>query len=338
MKEYNLLEQDRAIQLYFAHLTKPNKPLSEPNKTDAYLAWTRFLKRIKKPITTTSVSECIQQKKNNPKDTTFEEELTIWKAEGNKSTQNHIGRILGTFRWNWTRLDMTIHINSDTNKTIPISEPILRAVRLDNELTADEQDAIDLMAYGAERRDALNMLPLANVHLVENSNVALLDIPAGLSKTGINHPSIIPKELAERLLDKATRNGYNCLAPNYRTIWGKITRLAASKYKIRLTSHYFRKRFETIAEKIPANEMNPNHWITLMGSKPTLGHMPSIYSLMQNTELITEYETQLMPRLALTGETKAQPNQTEKLKQENAELKEQLLKLTKLLTEKLQTN
>jgi hypothetical protein len=123
--------------------------------------------------------------------------------------------------------------------------------------------------------------------------------------------------------------------PNYHTIWRRITRLAKERYQVKLTSHYFRKRFETIAERIPANEMNPNHWITLMGSKPTLGHMPSIYSLMQNTELVSEYETQLMPRLALTGETKAQPNQLEQLRRENAELKEQLLELTKLLAEKI---
>lgn len=228
---------------------------------------------------------------------------------------------------------MHIHVSSDS-KTKPISEPILRAIRLDDSLTPDEQDAIDLMAYGAERRAALSLLPLACVQLVENSKVALLDIPARLAKNGINHPCIIPKDLAERLLDKAIRLGYKCLIPNYHTIWMRITKLAASRYKVRLTSHYFRKRFETTAERIPANEMNPNHWMILMGSKPTHGHMPDIYSLMSDTELIQEYETHLMARLALTGET----NQlaTRSLAQENKELKEQILQLTKLLTQQLQ--
>jgi hypothetical protein len=73
-----------------------------------------------------------------------------------------------------------------------------------------------------------------------------------------------------------------------------------------------------------------------MGSKPTLGHMPEIYSLMSDHELINEYETYRMPRLTLSGETvKPQPSQLEHLRKENAELREQLLKLTKLLTEKL---
>ncbi|MDV3293730.1 MAG: hypothetical protein LYZ70_05615 [Nitrososphaerales archaeon] len=241
--------------------------------------------------------------------------------------------ILGIFRRNFAPLEMHVHVSSDS-KTIPISEPTLRAIRLDDELTQEEQDAIDLMTYGAERRHALNSLPLGNVHLVESSNVALLDIPAQLAKNGLNHPSIIPKDLAERLLERATKLDYDQLQPNYRTLWRRITKLAASRYNVKLTSHYFRKRFETIAERIPANEMNPNHWIVLMGSKPTLGHMPEIYSLMENRELINEYETYLMPRLALTGETfKAQPNQLEQLRRENSELKDQLIKLTRLLTE-----
>lgn len=269
----------------------------------------RFLVRLGKPTSTTAAQELIDFKRNNPRDTSFERQLKLWKAESNNSaTDNDISHILGIFRRNFAPLEIHIHVSTNA-KTIPISEPTLRAIRLDNDLTPDERDAIDLMAYGAERRRALNMLPLTNVHLVENSNVALLDIPAQLAKNGLNHPSIIPKELAERLLDKATKLGYDCLVPNYDTIWERITKLAASKYIVRLTSHYFRKRFETTAERIPANEMNPNHWVILMGSKPTLGHMPDIYSLMSNPELIQEYETYLMPRLALSGETfKPQPN------------------------------
>ena len=334
--EYDILSQDLAIRTYWADLTKPNKPVSNDNKCGTLIAVRKLLATLGKPISTTAMQELVDFKRNNPKDTSLEQQLKLWKAESTTvTTLNYIARILGIFRRNFAPLEMHIHVSSDA-KTIPVSESILRAIRLDNELTAEEHDAIDLMAYGAERVNALNKLPLENVHLIEDSTVALLDIPASLSKTGLNHASIIPKELAERLLDKAARLGYKCLTPNSKTIWRRITKLAASKYKVRLTSHYFRKRFETIAERIPANEMNPNHWMTLMGSKPTLGHMPSVYSLIQDTELIAEYETQLMPRLALTGETKAQPNQLAQLRQENAELKEQLLRLTKLLTEKLE--
>ncbi len=161
----------------------------------------RFLKLLGKPITTTAFQELVDFKRNNPKDTSFERQLKLWKAEKSLNQEN-ISRILGIFRRNFAPLEMHIHVSSD-HKTIPISEPTPRAIRLDDSLTADEQDAIDLMAYGAERRTALNRLPLTAVHLIENSNVAVLDIPAQLAKNGLNHPSIILKELAERLLDKA---------------------------------------------------------------------------------------------------------------------------------------
>ncbi len=302
------------------------------------MAVRRFLARLDRPVSTTAMQELIDFKRNNPKDNSLERHLKLWKAEATSSAvPNDIARILGIFRRNFAQLEMHIHVPGQGN-TIPISEPILRAIRLDSELTAEEGDAIDLMAYGAERRQALNLLPLENVHLIENSSIALLYIPSRLSKTATAHPSFIPKDLAERLLEKATRLGYECLAPNYVTIWKRITKLAASKYKVRLTSHYFRKRFETIAERIPANEMSPNHWMILMGSKPTLGHMPDIYSLISNAELIREYEIYLMPRLALSGESfRPQSNQLEQLIRENTELKEQLLKLAKLVADRAQT-
>lgn len=72
-----------------------------------------------------------------------------------------------------------------------------------------------------------------------------------------------------------------------------------------------------------------------MGSRPTLGHMPEIYSLMSDEELIREYENYLLPRLALSGETfKPQPSQLDVLRRENVELRERLLKLTELLAER----
>jgi hypothetical protein len=279
------------------------------------------------------MQELVDFKRNNPKDTSLERQLKLWKAEGaSTSNQTYVARILGIFRRNFAPLEMHIHVSSEA-KTLPIGESVLRAIRTDEGLTVDEQDAIDLMAYGAERVSALNTLPLTEIHLVENTGVAILNIPARLAKNGLNHPSIIPKDLAERLLDRATNNRYDCLIPNHHTIWRRITKLATAKYKVKLTSHYFRKRFETTAERIPANEMNPNHWMILMGSKPTLGHMPNIYSLLSDSELIREYEAHLMPRLALSGEPfEPQPNQLEQLRRENAELKEQLSKLTKFLT------
>jgi len=303
--EYQLLRQDRAAKIYFADLSTPEKPLNPNRQTKVLQALILLLKRLERPTTTTAISELIEQKRKHPEDTTIETELKLWKAEARTSTiLNHIAIILGVFRRNYATLQMSVHVSSD-HQTIPIAEPTLRAIWKD--LTPELRDVLDLMAYGAERVNALSMLPLENVHLIEGSNVAILDIPARLSKTGARHPSIIPKDLAERLLERATTLNSKTLNRGYKHDWTKITKLTKTKFNVRLTSHYLRKRFETAAERIPSDEMNPNHWVILMGSKPTVGHMPELYSLLTNRELIEEYETYLMPKLTLSCEQSIQP-------------------------------
>ena len=334
--EYILLAEDRALRIYFSHLSKPNKPLKRKSKVTTFRAWTHFLHRLGRPITTTVVSECIKQKKDCPRDTSFEEELSLWKSddENNPSVQSHIGRILGTFRWNFARLDLTIHIQSNATKTKPIAEPILLSIY--NALEQRDKDALELMAFGAERITAIGHVPLANVHLVEGSSVALLDIPAAIAKTGVQHPSAVPKELAERLLDEAQQFGYSCIMPSINSRWRRISQIAKEQFQTTLTSHYLRKRFETRCERIPADIVNPNHWMILMGCKPTLGHMPDIYSLLSNRELVTEYENEIVPRLELTGqEIKPRTSELDQLRRENAELKERLIQLTTVFTERL---
>jgi hypothetical protein len=333
--DYAALSRDLAIRTYWADLTKNGKSPTTGAKRKALRASERLLQRLNKPVTETAMQELVQFKRNNPKNTTLEQELKIWKAEG-LTSQNLAVIILGIFHRNYARLELTIHVSGKGNKTIPIKEPILRAIRLDEQLSEAQKDELDLMAYSGERRHAINSTPLENVHLIEGTNSAILEIPASLNKTATEHPSIIPKELAERLLDRAQRLEYQTLVPNYQSIWKGITKLAKTKYNVNLTSHYLRKRFETIAERIPSTDMNPNHWVILMGDKPTLGHMPDIYSLSTNTELVQEYEEHLAPGLSLTEETtKPQTDRLAQLQKENQELKEQLLKLTKLLTEKL---
>jgi len=138
--------------------------------------------------------------------------------------------------------------------------------------------------------------------------------------------------------------GHNSPFPQYRTLWKKITDIAKSKYNTRLTSHYFRRRFETIAEKINAEDMNPNHWTILMGDKPEHGHMPDVYSMTDDDDpILDEFADHLAPRLSLTEEA---PNtqstskisqllaENQKLNQRIADLTEQIIGLTKLLTQK----
>lgn len=56
--------------------------------------------------------------------------------------------------------------------------------------------------------------------------------------------------------------------------------------------------------------------------------------LLDNREIIQEYEWHILPKLTLGGANNS-PSEREQLRHENAELKEQLLQLTNTLTERL---
>jgi hypothetical protein len=332
-EQYDILAQDPVIQNYIADLARTGKKPSHHTKVSVYQAWTVFLQRLGAAITPSSAWTLTEWKKANPQSNDLERAIKLWKAEANTTGLRYIARILGTFcRWSkHSQLDVSVHCSSQ-HQTIPIAEPILLSIY--SELDQRDKDALDLMFYGAERIYALGHVELSKVILVENSNVALLEISAQNAKNGVQHPSMIPRQLAERLLQEAQENGYACLMPNIRSRWRRISKLAKERYHVILTSHYLRKLFETRCEKIPSNTVNPNHWTILMGEQPKLGHMPSIYSLMQDREILEEYEKEILPRLTLISQ-KTPPTETEQLRQENAELEKQLLTLTKLLTEKL---
>jgi hypothetical protein len=147
------------------------------------------------------------------------------------------------------------------------------------------------------------------------------------------HVSIIPKELAERILENAQKNEYKVLFPNYRSLFQTIARLARRKYSVRLTSHYLRKRFQTIGSSTNANDMSPNKWASLMGDAPSVGHLPTIYELMENKKTIEQYEEFLAPRLKLGERMTKATSRIAELERENTELKAHLDKLLKLVEE-----
>jgi hypothetical protein len=279
------------------------------------------------------VSETIAYKREHPNDTEIETDLTLF-AKSIKDGTHHASAICGTFSRNHTKLAVTFHVKSD-HKTIPIAEPLIRSVYNDPELDEDDRLLLDLFAFGMERRNALGELPLGRIRLTKDS--AILDIPAHLNKKDFAHISIIPRTLADALLGRARANGYTVLYPEYASRMARITKLAKAKHNVHLTAHYFRKRAETIAERIPNDVMNMNHWMMLEGVKPKFGHMPEIYSLNLDEELVTEYETYLAPKLSLatTQTLKPKSSELDALRRDNAELKDQLLKLTRLLTDKL---
>lgn len=332
-----ILAQDLAIQSYIADLTTESKPLSADNQRKIYASCYHFLEFIGAKVTTHAIYDMVQRKEANPNDTTVEKYLRIFKMQPNTHTHSiYTATVLGIFRRNFAPLKMHIHVQSN-RKTLPISEPILLAIRNDPELSEEHRFAIDLMAYAGERLTALNKTPLAEIHLVENTKSALIDIPAALSKTGNNHPSVIPKQLAEAMIQNAQQYGYDCLLPNAKSIWARITQLAKTKHNVRLTSKYFRHRFQTVGSHTNANDMSPNEWTVLMGDRPKVGHLPDIYELMADTSLIHRYEQFLAPRLALSSDpinttNSRQESEIELLKEQIAELTEQNRNLTRLLS------
>jgi len=226
---------------------------------------------------------------------------------------------------------MTIHISA-RSKHMPIKEPILLSIRNDSELGEEHRIAIDFMAYIGERYTAGNTTPLTEFHPVEGTHSVIIDMPARCTKNGIAHPCIIPRELWERICDNAQAKGYKTALPNYVSRWYFITQLARRKYNVRLTSHYFRRRFETACETIPQNDMNINHWMILEGCKPTHGHMPDIYSMSTDRQIINEYEQFLAPKLTLRNtETIQTESEVSSLRRQLAEQSEQIKNLTKLL-------
>jgi hypothetical protein len=123
------------------------------------------------------------------------------------------GLIVGLYHRNFA--DLKIHVRVTSNhQTIPISEPILLAVYNDEELAEEHRLIMNLMAYARERINALAFTEPRNVHFVEGPNSALNEILAFRNRMNRGHVSIIPKELAERILENAQRNGYTVLFPS----------------------------------------------------------------------------------------------------------------------------
>jgi hypothetical protein len=330
------IENDPAFKTYISKLNKPEKPLARANYLDCVGAAYAMLKSMGIPITDYSIADLVRRKEENPRDMSIEKALTVLKSTPTVRTNTvHASRMVGLFKANFVPLSIHIWVKSG-RPTKPIQETVLRAIRQDSELKQIHHDLLDLMAYSGERIQALAMTPPEDVSFVEGTEAAIISVSPARSKTATEHPTAITRELAERLLQRAQEYGYPVILPNYNSLFRTITKLSEQKYGIHLTSHYLRKRFETICETIPANEMNPNHWLILMGAKPSYGHRPDIYSLRSDEQLAKEWETHLLPRLDLSRRPFQQQNND--LTKENQELKEQILKLTKLLTEKLTTS
>ena len=163
------------------------------------------------------------------------------------------------------------------------------------------------------------------------------------TKVHYEHIGILPSELAERIREYSRQTGRypNPPFPNADTLWQEITRWTADNFGIHLTSQYCRKEFEAKAKKTP---MPPNDWDFLMGHKQKVGNQAHHYDPEDDSALIREYDRYLAPFLGLNNtrepdeaeaNTPFKDDGLEQLRKENTELKEQIIRLTDLLTRQL---
>ncbi len=166
---------------------------------------------------------------------------------------------------------------------------------------------MDYQAYSA-----LALVPLEQID-TSREDVAVIHITPTQNKTRQDHQTLVPKPLMEMILNRCKELNLPCPFPNYAQLWKEITAFAKKKFSVRLTSHYLRKRFATIASDTP---MDVNQWDYLMGTKKSKGHEATIYNLtFLDEKLIPDYQRYLQRSLSLEKSERTaqveQPKETE---------------------------
>ena len=106
--------------------------------------------------------------------------------------------------------------------------------------------------------------------------------------------------MADRIRERARAAGRNRPFPNHDSIWREITKLALDRFGVRLTSHYLRKRFHTIAGKT----VMPRQLMGLPHGRQAIAWDTTQEPIRWRTlhDLINEYDRFLAPYLSI-GET-----------------------------------
>jgi hypothetical protein len=257
---------------------------------------------------------------------------------GQKPIMSHASwgaSIKGIFKANRCPLQASFN-TTFTHATKKIGPGLLKAIY--QTVTAEERKLMDLQAFAGERLAAVCLTPISQWEDF-NERYTLIRIHAQDTKARNEHVCIIPKSLADWLREYCKQTRRDKPFPNCRTLWREITQVVLAKFGIHISSHYLRKRFHTIAGK---TAMPVNSWDYLMGDKQSHGHNAGTYTLEDFSGLVYEYDKFLFPYLSV--EDAKEPNapmdlsgnsELEQLRIENAELKEQIVTLTKVLTKRI---
>lgn len=330
------ISKDPALTRYFNAIRNKRRNqgyISRVSMQETYQASTKFLLFLGSEITDHAISDLVRRKQQNPQDFWIEDKLLEFaNKQPLTSFRRYAVRMLGVFRENRARLQTTIdyHFTAATKK---ISEGILREIFLAQDF--ERRTLMEYQAYAGERVQCLSKLDVPQIEPFDN-HYSIVRIKFNQNKVRIPHICIIPNRVAESIRRICFATKRNQPFPNYESLWKQITTHANQAFGVRLTSHYLRKRFHTIAGK---TTMPVNSWDYLMGDKPSYGHGAETYTLEDFDSLVQEYDKYLAKELTLDPPDGSNPSPSrqdtelqESLIEENRRLREEVLKLAELVT------
>ncbi|HEV2120516.1 MAG TPA: hypothetical protein VGS11_10515 [Candidatus Bathyarchaeia archaeon] len=293
-----IIAKDPAIEQYFEAIKAKKRNNGYISRRSIWMVLhysVKFLTYLGTDITDHAVSDLVKWKQQHPSDFMIEDKLLRFSNLQPISTHRHVGNtVLGIFRENRARLQMSIDFHP-VSRTKKISDGILRDIFLAQ--TFENRTLMEYQAYAGQRIHCL--CKAVRIDQIEhyNDDFSIVNIEFWQNKTRMPHICLIPRRVAEAVIQIAKETGRINPFPNYSYLWKQITNYARSKHGVKLTSHYLRKRFHTIAQKTP---MPVNDWDFLMGDKLEVGYGASAYTLEDWSELIREYGRCLAPYLSLT--------------------------------------
>jgi hypothetical protein len=342
------IDHDPAIQRYFETIKsrRRNRGYLSPMTVNlTHYAVRSFLGYIGITVTDHAIRDLIEDRRLNPGNTSIDDSLLSFSnLNPILSHRDRAIAIKGIFHRNGVLLYPSID-NHCGKRTPKISDGILKEIFEAQDF--EKQTMMEMQAYAGERiRCLAKGVKLSQIRR-HDDKYSVIEVEYWQTKARLPHICIIPNRVADAIKDIATRTGRKSPFPNYESLWRQITRYAYEKYGVRLTSHYLRKRFHSIAQK---TAMPVNHWDYLMGDSMKEGHEAGVYTLDDDTEIIQEYDRFLAPRLSLsdpqddfllsplakedmtslarTIETLSQ--HISKLLQENSDLRKQLTALARM--------
>ena len=338
---HRIILQDPVIKRYLtvvANRRRNNGFVSHSTTLKALSGTKHLLRFLGIPITDHALTDLITETRRQHRKENFATDDKLLEFVGQKPIMSYASwgaSIKGIFKANRCPLQASFN-TTFTHSTKKIGSGLLKAIY--GTVSTEEQKLMESQAYAGERLAAVSLTPISQWEDFDN-RYTLIHIKACDTKARNEHVCIIPRSLADWLRDYCKQTNRDRPFPNCRTLWHEITQVVLTKFGIHLSSHYLRKRFHTVAGK---TAMPVNSWDYLMGDRQTHGHSAGTYTLEDFSELVQEYDRYLAPHLSINepiepDEPKEPCNnkRLEALLKENADLKEQILKLSKLLIEGL---